>query len=67
MIGFWWFENDTEAGMALVGISGICGLVGSSIFVPIKNRIEKMIESFSLDSIKKIVRKITSEDNEPTE
>lgn len=64
MVGFWWFENDAGVGGLMVGVSGICGLIGNSIFEPVKALVEKLIGAISPDWIFKAVRKLASEDKD---
>ena len=37
MVGLWWLEPDRMVQMLLIGLSGICGLIGLPIFEPVAN------------------------------
>lgn len=59
MIGYWYFaDKDPFSGYLLIGLSGLCALVGVSIFQPLSKLVTSLIESLSewiLATIKRLI------------
>lgn len=61
MISCWNLETATQLGYPLIGIAGLCGLVGISIFEPLTRLVTATIETLTEAIIKWIKRILNDE------
>lgn len=59
MISYWNLEAASQTGYPLIGIAGLCGLVGISIFEPLTRLVTATMDSLT-EAIIKWIKRITN-------